>query len=155
MKMIVWDDVVTRIAIGPETTQYRFTIDQLLLKTGKPYHIFNEAKYDAMGYTVPYRLILYYPDYRFFAIYYMEAERIGEKIRACPAKVAPGLTLWSPEYKIEDRLALKMLGPDSRPGLQPLVDATGLSINDFYAIFSKAGFMDCLESPLAFWENLK
>lgn len=151
----LWDGIVTSIAVGPETTQYRFTIDQLLSKMGKPSQVYLQAKHDAMGYTVPFKLILYYPDRRFFANYYIEAENLGDNIRACPAKVAPGLILWGPEYKMENRLADEMLGPDSKPGFQTLRDATGLSIDDFFAIFSQAGFSDCLESPLAFWENLK
>jgi hypothetical protein len=151
----VWDETVVRIYVGPATTQYRYTLDQLLTKMGKPTQVFLEAKHDAMGTTIPFDLILYYPNRRFFAGYPIKAVETGDRIRACPAKVAPGLIMWAPEYQIESRLADEMLGPDARPGLQTLEDATGLSIDDFYAIFRQTGFSACLESPLIFWENLK
>lgn len=151
----VWDKTVVRISVGPSTAQYRYTLDQLLAKMGKPSRVLIEAQHDAMGFTIPFRLFLYYPNNRFYAGYLIEADEIGKEIRACPGKTAPALIMWAPDYQIESRLAEEMLGPDSRPGLQNLEDATNLSIDEFTEIFSKPGFTDCLESPMRFWENLK
>jgi hypothetical protein len=154
MLIDLWYDSVVRIAVDEKTTAYHYTIDQLLTQMGKPYQIYVHSRFSELNGVVPFYLILYYPERRFFANYYIEAKEQGDYILACPAKLGPELVMWAPDYRVEDRLEEEMISPELRVGIQTLEDSTGLTIDEFYNKFSKLGNKECLKTPIAFWENL-
>jgi hypothetical protein len=150
----VWDDSVVRIAVGEKTTAYHYTIDQLLNDIGKPYQVYIRSGFSELNGVVPFHLILYYPDHRFFAHFDIEAKEDGDNIKACLSKLGPELVMWAPEYRVEDRLEEEMIGPELRVGLQNLEDATGLTLDEFYTTFSELGNNECLKTPVEFWKYL-
>lgn len=149
-----WDNTLSIIRVDSKTAAYRYQLEPLLKKEGKPQEVFIYTQVYRMEKSVPVRIVLVYPEKRTFAHYFMDAYEVGGKIRICPVHESPGLNMWLDGY---DQLAILdqlIIGPGTDQTLKPLQEATGISVDEFYEQFTNPAASDCFETSIDYWKGL-
>jgi hypothetical protein len=135
-----------------------YTLPQILFKYGIPAQVFFTADIYEYEKDAPdfFEIRLLYPDRGIFAIYKMPAETTANTYRFCPSNSFIKLTLIPQDLGDSYQELLLKLG-DEWNGFFPLSpfhktpeEAIGMSIEDFYRIFSSSA-NECLESPSSIW----
>ncbi len=149
--------VVSGITVGTGGTQLSYQLHQMLTTYGSPTAVFLRTSLNipyAPGSSLPFRVVLFYPQQGILAYYEYGLKVVGDQILGCPEVIGPELYLWSPEQRtllLED-IDFLVLGPDTGVhGLRSLEEATDLDIETFYEIFKNPDNKVCIETPVEFW----
>jgi hypothetical protein len=149
MYIVSWNGVVTFLGVDSSTMSYRWKISQILQKMGKPTEIYLLVK---RGWSeIPVILVLYYPDQRVYFRINIDAYEENGIVRICLPQNGFTFATWSHDFDIDDQFKNLILGPESERKLQRLEEATSLTKDDFYEIFSDPSSLNCIESPLDVW----
>ena len=134
-------------------TAINYQIDKILLKYGEPQQIYiHTYPYSPEPGNLPFRLILYYPDHGFAALYTYNAANLGDILRVCPyaQSVGPEVEIWDTELN----LTIKKLYPwilKENP-LLTIEEASGVDKSIFTEEFQKNYNARCIEVPVSLWE---
>lgn len=134
----------------------QYLLPQLLNSHGVPTQSLLETFAEAPGGPpFPFRLLVIYWQQGILVEYEGRNEIIGEDIQICPLQSTIDMWLWPPEreYKWSDivRFAVGDLVPGATSGYRPLEETTGMSLEQFHEVFSKADVSTCFTTPVAFW----
>jgi hypothetical protein len=149
ISIIFWNGVVTYLDVDSSTMSYRWKISQILQKMGKPTEIY--LLVIPSWSEIPVTLVLYYPDQRVYFQKYIDAYEENGIVKICLPQKGLALATWSSDFDINDRFKDFVLGSGSERELQRLEEATSLTKDDFYEIFSDPSSLNCFESPLDVW----
>jgi hypothetical protein len=132
-----------------------FMVPEFLATYGEPPVVLVKTYPSAPnGSWIPFHLLLFYPERGILVDYQGPGEATGELIRWCPQRLNIALWLWSPESNLtlED---VARTGPNLSVQeiltYQPLEEATGWTIDQFYGTFVQPENQTCLETPADMW----
>jgi len=150
--LFIRDDIVNTIYAGSDITTSNYQVDQLLSEYGKPDKVLIKTYTNTPGLGLPFRLVLFYKDYKILAFYEFEAQIEGNYLRGCPQRTNPWLRLGQADKKWTDEaIDLAISGPDSPNPLRPLEEVTNMSIDDFYETFKNPESKSCIVTPMEYW----
>jgi len=150
--IVVSDDVVSMIKVGDESTGEIFTIPNILSVYGEPENIFIETYDNTPTGILPFYVILFYPQYRFTAVFESWGSKVGEMIRMCYQPLTPTIDVWSPEESVLVEIAgFSALVSGDWTYSKNLETATSLDVKGFYKNFVNASTSTCLETPSSLW----
>jgi hypothetical protein len=104
----------------------------------------------------PFLIELFYPDQGIMVEYSGgKMETVGNILRNCLNGTGfnfPSIYLWSPDKKMSfEEAAKEFLDLKTLPAPQPLLEATGMSVQTFYQTFKDPDTTTCLETPANLW----
>ena len=151
------DGVVKSIKIGEYLTG-QFSLPVLLRKYGKPQRILLATEPDSPNGTVPFHLILYYPDQGILAYFSSSyGGRIkGDYVYICPQYTLPMLQLWSSGDLQQGELEMKLLLENEGfyyNKYKSIEMVTDLSLEEFHAIFQQKNNTACIATEAEQWWN--
>jgi hypothetical protein len=147
------DGLVKEIQVS-EFDERTYHISNFIKKYGIPSRVLvssYSSDYGLPPNQVPLSLNLYYPEKGINALYGTYATIKGEDIEGCLDK-SPNLFLWSPEHT--NRSVEYILGWDntSTPYMD-IEEATGLSIKDFFDVYSDSQNNPCIYTKKNLWPS--
>jgi len=129
----------------------RYMLSQMLSAYGQPSQIFLGVY---IAPTMPFDLLLFYPEKGILVRYTAPAERVDSIFRMCPYRTDITLWLWPPERDMSLEYIANVGGfpmGDDMSYFQSLAEATGMSAEQFYQTFAQPGNQTCLETPADMW----
>jgi hypothetical protein len=124
-----------------------YILPQVLSEQGIPTSVMIAPHGGAAGFGI----LLLYPERGLLIDYTAQMERVGSKIRGCPANAHVDMELFPPgksdsffEFLKQTDWAIKM------NYYKPLENITSMSVDEFYKIFSKPTDQ-CIETPAKLW----
>lgn len=149
---------------SPEYDEFMgpYSLQNILSKYGPPNQVMVRVDILAIAYTPsPHNdlspetleITLFYPERGIFVRYTMLAERVGEKIRGCPAKSFVELWLLSPDLKSTYNAILSSKDKTwegNWPYSKPIEEASRMTVENFSQSFKDKSSI-CLETPLRIW----
>ena len=148
--LVFWNDVLTYIAVDEKTAGYRYQLESILNKQGKPDDIFLYTVIGP-GKANPYILLLIYKNKNTVFSFGSDAYKGEEKIRICIEYEAPVLIMWEDEFGVLERLNDIFYGPDPGTEYPSIENVTNISVDDFYEQFTDPYGSDCFETSIEFW----
>ncbi len=149
------------IEIIDQTNSDLFILENLLSVYGKPDEIFVKTMGAAPADTLPFYILLYYPDQYFSVAYSFSATRglpttpKSEVIVGCvERRETPRIWTWSPEegkYTNGERVRQWAVGVGSPNTFKNLEEVTDVDIETFYETFKEPSGKSCIETPAKFW----
>lgn len=126
---------------------HRYSLDQMLTRYGAPSQVLLSLVPAMDQGALPYYQLLVFYDHLGFAVRYLGPAAVdGQTIRACPTFEQVFLIiLWLQSPSDETLLIQRAVVADEMPYFRPLDEATGMSIDAFYANFQTIGSGVCLE----------
>ncbi len=135
-----------------------YSLSQILAIYGEPSRVWIQLAAGPVmpGSTMGYGIWLFYDHLGFLVSYGGSGVVVQSIYRICPAQNGPGgivsIRLWlqSPHSKtsLEE---LAGVTRENLPYLRPVEEATGLSVDEFYALFTQSDAPACFESPRDMW----
>ncbi len=105
--------------------------------------------------TYPFSVLLFYPRNHFIVEYVSARQEDSKDYFGCQPTTRINLATWDPDRQKSLVEALVFLGGVANElniGLfRTLLDATGLTIDEFYKMFSDQGKPECLHTPKSIW----
>lgn len=148
---VVWDDIITRIFAGKNSTKERFSIEYLFSEIGKPDRVLVDTFPDITPFGLPFKILLSYPEDRIVAEFEVEGIVDGEHVVGCFGEVGPYLWLWSKSGEISgERMISEAIGDDSMQ-MRDLQNVTELNIDSFYQLVLHSFDDVCITTPSAYW----
>jgi len=137
--LVTLDDVVIEIGPGPNSTEGRYTVHDLL-KYGEPRQIYITTFYSVPFSPVPFTLVLDLQDRNILAFYLLDARYQNEYVKACPENSGPFLILTAPGYdwtfdEIEKWILGEKPPADDPHYLRSIDKATDFSVPSFFSTF--------------------
>ena len=151
---------ISDFSVPPDTSIYKYRLDQLLISSGKPKEIWLAP----MPYTPGgawYYLVLYYPTQGIVVRYGGSATpniKINSQgkatiasLKICP--IGPGPELWLvPPNTLDGIKGDSTLGGTAFTDLlTPIQIATNMNVDEFYSIFEMGDNSTCFETPSESW----
>ena len=145
---VVWDN--------PLNTRYlqAYMLPQILNAYGQP----DEALVQANEYYGEFYLLLDYSTQGFTIWYIADMEHHTDIYRGCMANVYTYISLWNPDlaYTWAEGITRTTSGEaweidELNQVFQPLEEATSLTLEEFYQIYSDPENTSCLETPVEIW----
>ena len=145
---VVWDN--------PLNTRYlqAYMLPQILNAYGQP----DDVLIQANEYYGEFYLLLDYSTQGFTIWYIADMEHNGDIYRGCTANVYTYISLWDPDlaYTWAEGITRTTSGEaweidELNQVFQPLEEATTLTLEEFYQIYSNPENTSCLETPVEIW----
>lgn len=134
----------------------QYNLSELLVTLGKPTEIHLGTWVDRSAFPeFRFPIYLYYPEMGFMATYRVTTKILEELVIVCPRdELPPYLMFW----ESEEQIPFFELSVFDRPGFDEnyhptLLDATGMSIEEFYETFSDPDTEACLEIPMELFSD--
>lgn len=146
------NQIVVGIEVDRVGTELAYTLPQLLSSYGPPTEVWVRTyprPIGESGFYLPLFLRLFYQDLSFVAMYSdNEATLLGNHITGCFLN-GPDLRIWDPieQYTFSEIFDPWNLGIS---GL-PLLEASGMTIEEFVDAFSDPNYYPCLETEASLW----
>lgn len=152
----VQGDLIEMIEVGLGSNFQNYALPEFLATYGQPEEIWIRTFEKSRENTLPFYVVLFYPQQGIMARYFDNAERDAEQIRGCPQQREywPLLWLWSPRIDmtfVDTSAQTVNFGLDEEKAYLPLEEATGMNVETFYQTFKNPDNQDCLETPAALW----
>jgi hypothetical protein len=130
-----------------------YMLPQMLAMHGQPSQIFLRTFSDTPTGWLPFNLLLFYPEQGILISYYGPADKEGKILRMCPHQVDVRLWLWSSEHIMSLEHLTNMGGSPigDMSGFRSLVEATEMSVEQFYQAFVQPNNKMCLKTPADIW----
>lgn len=134
----------------------KYMIPALLNDLGRPdaVQIQTLSRHWSEGFVPPqppvkFNIMLIYPQQRVFALYSTEMKVDGDRVTGCFANAHVSLKMHPLDVPIDFFWESVEMNVDYKDGL-PLEQATSMTIENFYAVFSQEE-TDCIDSPAEIW----
>jgi hypothetical protein len=150
------NDVIEMIEVMFALDYYgAYLLPQILNMYGPPEEIWVRTFDRSRDLTLPFYLVLFYPQHGFMIRYYDDAELEAGSIRACfHQEERPLLWVWSPLQLMtftEAAASSVNFGLDEEEQYRPLEEVTPIDVETFFARFSQPENSDCLYTPASLW----
>lgn len=153
-RYVVQDGIVQRMEVMlGDLAAYR--LPELLAKLGEPNEVWIETYARKREGSLPFLIVLYYPDQGVLASFGIEADVEDGYVVACPqTSLASYLVLWSPvsllpiEEAVDDTL---WLGPFEQWQYKRLETVTDLDSGSFFETFRTPNSSTCIQSEATQW----
>lgn len=131
---------------------------QIMPTYGKPSRVWLKTQEETIGDRHSYDLWLVYDDYGFIIQYVGFLENKGQILHICP-RFEDGMDIMWLQIHIQatDELAsLEDMGglvsPEPQTGKKSIQDSTGLSVDEFYELFTQEQYPACFDTPAEIWK---
>ncbi len=156
---IIQDILVKAVpAKGYEDTQFArdwqpFLLPQILSAYGKPAEVLLLTYHSVPDTSVPYYLIVFYPEQGFLVMYTGNRIEVGNALRICPLQSELVLITWPPGKYSSLAEVIPQPNPFFHPAEEymPIQKVTNLSVEAFYANFKNADDQVCFDTPASLW----
>lgn len=134
------------------------TLSEILNTYNKPEEIWLRTFDRSRDMTLPFDLVLFYPQQGFMIRFRDNAELDGETVRGCfqNTEYPPELWLSSPNQQTSFSEAATnaiSFGLDEEKEYLPLEDAASIDVETFFNQFSQPDNLDCLKTPASLWPS--
>lgn len=140
-----------------EVMQY-YMLPQVLTNYGKPSEVIlltyrnDRQRPDVTSF--PFFLVLLYPEQGFYMKYEMERVSTGAEFLGCPSKSFVDIVVWPPnDNEVYERIVKPTINGEYLSGYKSLGDATSMTIEEFFQVFSNPNNQECLKTPIETWPN--
>lgn len=140
-----------------EAVQY-YMLPQILKEYGKPSQVliltFRDDRQRPDVTAKEFFLVLLYSEQGIYIKYKMDRQIVGNNFLGCPLKSFVDVAVWNPEDQEAFKQVVEIMnnGGDLSP-YKPIDDATSMSIDEFYRIFTDPNSRGCIETPIDLWAN--
>lgn len=136
-----------------------YTLAQILNTYGQPGEVWVRTFDRPRDMTLPFDLVLFYPQKGFMVRYRDNADLDGETVqtvRGCFQNLEYPPELWTstPHQQIsflEAATSAISFGLDEEKEYRPLEEVTTMDVELFFRRFSQPENLDCLETPASLW----
>lgn len=153
-RYVVRDGVVQSMEVMPGEVEV-YQLSELLAELGQPQEVWVKTYAQEREGSLPFLIVLYYPNRGVLVSLGTEANVEGEYIVACPqADWASYLVLWSPENLLTLQEVVDStlrLEPFERWQYQQLEATTNLDTASFFETFSSSNNAGCIKSKATHW----
>lgn len=104
----------------------------------------------------PFSLVLLYPQQGIFVEYVSPREESGNYFMGCPSKAAINLAVWNPKVNLPLKSVVQKAGTQinelNMDYFKSIEDATSMTLDIFYEVYSKSQNTLCIETPQEMWQ---
>lgn len=156
-RYVVEKDVVQKIEVVVGNVDI-YRLPEFLKNFGQPREIWVATYSRSREGSLPFTVVLYYPDQGILARFGSEAKVEGDLIVGCPQEYpALNLVLWSPDRKylsfeeaVNDTLRLS---PFEQWGYQRLEEISNLDTGSFNEVYKAASNLECIHTEASYWPS--